>query len=197
MSATLVNAYVLYNGTTGQYVGDSAITITINCERVRAFSPRPVWLKRFLAPGDGTVVLYEPTFNPSSAELLDPNTLQGFWVEQDGQDIMIDITNINAFQQACNACCGSVPTVIANLYAGAPTAFSALTVTTLCIYAFDDGSAGAHDAFAARYVGNVIGTVVMRSNFSGTSHYTIQTYWTLANFPLQLNDTVYTGACAS
>jgi len=195
--ANLVNAYVLYNGTTGQYVGDQALTITINCDRVRAFSPRPVWLKRFLAPGDGTVALYEPTFNPSSAELLDPNTLSGFWIEQDGQDIMIDITNINAFQQACNACCGSVPTVIANLYAGAPTAFTALSVTTLCIYRFDDGSAGAHDAFAADYVGQYIGTAVMRSNFSGTSHYTITTYWTIASFPLIKTDTVYAGACSS
>lgn len=195
--ANLVQAYVLYNGTTGQYVGDSGLTITMNCERVRAFSPRPVWLKRFLAPGDGTAVLYEPTFNPSSAELLDTNTLQGFWIEQDGQDIMIDITTVNAFQNACNACCGSVPTVIANTYAGAPTAFSALSVTTLCIYRFDNGSAGAHDQFAFDYVGQFIGSIVMRSNFSGVSHYIVNTYWTLANFPLIGTDTSYIGTCAS
>lgn len=195
--ANLVQAYVLYNGTTGQYVGDQGLTITMNCERVRAFSPRPVWLKRFLAPGDGTVVLYEPTFNPSSAELLDTNTLQGFWIEQDGQDIMIDITTVNAFQNACNACCGSVPTVIANTYAGAPTAFSALSVTTLCIYRFDDGSAGAHDKMASDYVGLYVGSIVMRSNFSNISHYTMTTYFTLTTMPIIGTDSVYLGACSS
>lgn len=193
----LVNAYVLFNSRHDQYVGDRGMTITLACDKVDAFSPRPVWLKRFRGPGDGTTILYEITFNPSSAELLDPNTLQGFMVEQDGEDIMIDITNANAFQTACNACCGGGAVVIANNYGGAPTAFAPDTLNTFCIYRFDDGSAGAHDAFAADYVGQYVGKAVIRSNFSGTSHYTITTYWTISNFPLIGSDVSYSGVCSS
>ncbi len=197
--SNLVNAYVLYNGTTGIYVGGDGVQISINCDRLQAFSPRPVWLKRFLAPGDGTVVLYEPTFAPTSDELLDTNILPGYWIEQDGQDVMVDVTTITAFQQACDACCGSVPTIIANNYGGAAPDFVPLSINSFCIYRYDDGSAGAHDAFADDYVGNYIGIVQLRSNSSYTSHYTIQSYWTLAQMTARLigTDTIYTGACSS
>lgn len=199
MSATLVNAYVIYNGTTGIFVGNDGISVTINCERLRAYSPRPVWLKRFLAPGDGTIILYEPTFNPSSAELTDPNILPGMWIENEGQDLMLDVTTVAAFQAACDACCGSVPTIIANNYAGNTPAFSPLTLNTLCIYRFDDGSAGAHNAFADDYVGLFIGSAQIRSNFSGISHYTIQSYYTNTQFQSYLigSDVVYLGVCGS
>lgn len=193
----LVNAYVLFNSTTDQYVGDRGMTITLNCDKLNAFSPRPVWLKRFVGPGDGTIVLYEITFNPSSAEILDPNILSGFMIQQEDQTVMIDITSANILQAACDACCGGSTTVLANNYAGAPTAFAPPTLTTLCIYRFDDGSAGAHDDFAADYVGQFVGTAQVRSNFSGVSHYTLTTYWTLLNFPLQYPDTIYAGACGS
>ena len=194
---TLVNAYVIYNGTMSQYVGDQGISISINCERLQAFSPRPVWLKRILAPGDGTVILYEPTFALTTPELLDPNTLSGYWMEQDGQDVMVDVTTLAAFQQACDACCGTVPTIIANNYGGSAPAFTPLAVNTLCIYRFDDGSAGAHDAFAADYVSEFIGTAVIRRSFSNVTHYTISTYWTYNNFPVMGSDTLYLGACSS
>lgn len=195
----LVNAYVLYDGTTSQYVGDQGgVQISINCERLQAFSPRPVWLKRFLAPGDGTVILYEPTFFPTSAELLDPNILTGFWIEQDSKDVMVDVTTIAAFQQACDACCGSVPTIIASNYNGSPTPFTPLAVNQLCIYRLDDGSAGAHDAFADDYVTAYIGVVQLRSNFSNTSHYTVTTYYTSSTFPIIGSDIINnTGVCAN
>lgn len=197
----LVNAYVIYNGTDSRYVGDQGIQISINCERLRAYSPRPVWLKRILAPGDGTVILYEPTFNPTSDELLDPNIVPGMWIEQDGEDTMIDVAGqaVSAFQSACDACCGSVPTIIANTYGGNVTAFAPLALNALCIYRFDDGSAGAHDAFAADYVGLFVGMAQMRSSFSNTSHYTINSYYTYLQFLGMVidGDTVYLGACSS
>jgi len=195
----LVNAYVIYNGTTNEFVGDNGVTISINCERLNAFSPRPVWLKRMLAPGDGTVILYEPTFQPTSDEFLDPNILQGFWIEQDGMDVMIDVTTAAAFQTACDACCGTVPDIIANNYAGNTTDFTPLTLNTFCIYSFDDGSAGAHDNFAWRYTGNYIGRAVLRSNFSNVSHYTVTSYWSLLQWAsiLQNGDVIYAGTCSS
>lgn len=193
----LVNAYVIYNGTTGIYVGGEGIVISINCDRLRAFSPRPVWLKRFLAPGDGTVILYEPTFNPTSAELLDSNIVQGFWIEVDGQDVMIDVTSITAFQEACDSCCGEAPTVIASTYGEAgPTAFAPLSLNTICITTADDGSAGAHDAFAAKYVGQYVGYAKLRASFSGVSKYTLTTYYTYLTFPVEGSDSAASGACS-
>jgi hypothetical protein len=196
----LVNAYVLYDGTSGIYVGNDipAKVISINCERLQAYSPRPVWLKRFLAPGDGTVILYESTFNPNSDELADPNILTGLWIEQDGKDTMIDVTTVAVFQAACDACCGAVPAIMTSNYNGNPTQFAGPTLNTLCIYRADDGSAGAHDDFADDYVGQFVGIAQLRSNFSFLSHYTITTYWTSTTFPLQGTDTVNnTGVCAS
>lgn len=194
----LINARVLYNGKTNIYVGDDGITISINCERLQAFSPRKVWLKRMLAPGDGTIILYEPTFSPTSADLLDPNILVGYWIEQDDQDVMLDVTTQEAFQQACDACCGSVPTIVASTYNGAPPQFAGPTLNTLCIYRADDGSAYAHGDFASDYAGQFVGKAVMRSNFSFLSHYTITTYWTASNFPLSGSDTIgEPNACSS
>jgi len=197
----LVTAYVLYDATTNIYVGNDvpSPTVSINCERLQAYSPRPCWLLRMLAPGDGTVILYEPTFNPTSEELLDPNTLQGMFIIQDDQSIIIDVTTVAAFQTACDACCGTVPDIIASNYGGNPTPFTPLTTNTFCIYRFDQGSAADHDAFASDYVGSYIGTCVLRSNFSNVSHYTITTFYSRAQFSALLinGDTIYTGACSS
>lgn len=194
--ATLVNAYVIFNGTTNEFVGDSYVTISINCERLQAYSPRPVWLKRVLAPGDGTVILYEPTFGPSSDDLLDSNTLQGFWIEQDDQDTMIDVTTQAAFQASCLT--GS-PALLPSLWNGNVPDFTAPTLSSYCIYRLDNGSAGAHDAFAWDYTGNYVGTAQLRSNFSNTSHYTIQSFWPIAKMRSLLvgSDVIYAGACGS
>jgi hypothetical protein len=201
MSDVIVYAYVIYNGTTSTFVGDDYVTVAINCGRLQAYSPRPAWLVRELAPGDGTIILYIPTFYPSSEQLLDPNTLPGLWVEVDGQDVMIDVQNQNptTFITACNACCGSVPTIVASNYNGNVPDFSPLPLNSLCIYRFDDGSAGAHDAMAASYVGLYVGTMQLRSNFSNTSHYTFQSFYTYTQFLGKLigTDTLYQGACGS
>lgn len=195
----LVNAYVLYDGLTGIYVGNDspAPVISINCERLAAYSPRPVWLKRMPGPGDGTVILYELTFNPTSQETLDTNTLQGMYIMQDEQGVMVDVTTVAAFQAACDACCGAVPAIIASNYNGAPTAYAPLGLNSLCIFRSDDGSAGAHDDFSADYAGQFVNTAMIRSSFSNLTHYTIQSYWTAANFPVQGTDLVYAGACSS
>jgi len=201
MSDAIVYAYAIYNGTTSTFVGDDYVTIPINCSRLNAYSPRPVWLVRELAPGDGTIILYIPTFYPNSEQLLDPNTLSGLWIEVDGQDVMIDVQNqsTTTFITACNACCGSVPTIVASNWNGNTPDFAPLALNSLCIYRFDDGSAGAHNAFAADYVGKYIGVAQLRSNFSNTSHYSITTYYTYTQFQGIIigSDVVYLGVCGS
>lgn len=197
--ATIVNAYVIYNGTTGNFVGNDYITVSINCERLQSYSPRPVWLVREIAPGDGTTILYVPTFSPSSDQLLDPNTLPGLWCEVDGQDVMLDVQNqsVATFNAACNACCDEVPTIVASNYNGNVPAFEPLPINTFCIYSIDDGSAGAHDAFADRYVGLYIGYIRLRSNVSYTSHYQMTSYYTYSQLlkMMQEGDVLYQGAC--
>lgn len=194
--AVLVNAYVIFNGTTSEFVGDSYVTITINCERLQAYSPRPVWLKRFLAPGDGTIILYEPTFSPSSDDLLDSNTLQGFWIEQDDQDTMIDVTTQAAFQDSC---LDGSPALLPSRWNGNVPDFAQPTLSSYCIYRLDNGSQSAHDDFAWSYAANYVGVAQLRSNFSNTSHYTIQSFWPLSKMVslMQGSDTVYAGACSS
>lgn len=186
----LVNAYVIYNGTSSTYVGDLGQTISINCERLTAFSPRPVWLMRTTAPGDGTIILRQPTFSPTSAQLLDPNIIAGFWIEQDGQDVMIDVTTAAAFQAACDACCGTVPAIIANNYAGNVPAVVPLSAGSFCLTRADDGSAGAHDDAAADYVGLYVGNMRLKSNTSGVSVYAFSSFYTIGNIPAQGTDTI-------
>jgi hypothetical protein len=193
----LVNAYAIYDGTTSTYVGDQNVTITVNCERLQAYSPRPVWLLRFLSPGDGTNIVYEVTFWPTSAQLLDANTLPGFWIEQDGKDTMVDVTTQAAFIAACDACCGTVPPIIANLYAGNAPAFTPLTLNTFCLFRLDDGSTQAHGQIALDYLTNIFAGVGVKmvSHITGVSHYQISSYYTtLSPIP---GDVITNGACSS
>lgn len=191
----LVNAYAIYDGTTSTYVGDQGVSISINCDRLQAYSPRPVWLKRFLAPGDGTTIIYEPTFAPTSVELLDANTLIGYWIEQDGKDTMIDVTSVAAFQTACDACCGTVPTIITNLYGGNAPAFTPLTLNSFCIFRLDDGSTQAHGQIALDYLTQFIGIIKMTSHITGVSHYSLTSFYT--SLTGVGGDVITNGACSS
>jgi hypothetical protein len=195
--SNLVNAYVIYNGTTNEFVGNNGQTVSINGDRLQAYSPRPVWLKRVLAAGDGTVVQYTPTFAPTSEELLDANTLTGLWIEQDFQDVMIDVTSVVAFQTAVNATPGTVPDIIDNRYGGNTPLFSSLTFNTFCVTRTDGGTAAAHYDFALDYGMNIVGNVRLRSNISNVSKYTVNSLWTLAQFTTKLKgtDTVANGVC--
>lgn len=200
--ANIVNAYALYNGTMSAYVGDQGFVVQMNCDQLQSYSPRPCWLLRIQNPGDGTSINYEITFGPSSTQLLDQNTLAGFWVEINGQDAMIDITTAAALQQACDACCGSVPTIIANNYGGNAPAFTPYTLNTFCIYRLDAGDTNAHGQMALDYLTQFVGPIIMKSHITGVSHYTITTFYSLTgtNAPQiigMLGDVITNGACAS
>lgn len=189
-----VNAYVIYDGTAHRYVGDQNTTITINCDRLNAFSPRRVWLLRELAPGDGTTIIYTPTFFPTSPQVLDANTLQGWWIEQDGKDAMIDINADTDLITACNACCGSVPTFVTRFYTSGIPSFNPLTLNTFCIYRLDDGSATAHGQIALDYLTNIVGGALLRSHVTGTSLYQVSSYYT--TLTAIGSDVVHNGICS-
>jgi hypothetical protein len=177
---SLATAYVIYNGTSGTYEGGNK-TITINCDRLRAYSPRPVWLKRRLMPGDGTVIQYLLSFDDNDPE-VDINSIRGFFIENDGQDTMIDIPSVQALVDACNCpnCDSPNGNVIARLYTSGIQPFVSPTLNTICITRLDDGSGYAHDKAVMDYTGRYIGTMRMKSNNSGTSIYEMKTFYSLS-----------------
>jgi hypothetical protein len=192
----LVQAYLIYDGRSNRYV-DNGTTITINCEQLSAFSPRAVWLQSWLPSGDGTDRIYQPTFELTSAEQLQygTNLIQGFWIEQDGAGMMVDVANIATLISACSACCGSNPAVtLARFYTGGIPLFTTPTEATYCIQRLNDGSMYANNQVALDYASQSHGSVVVKSNLSGVTRYQITTYvgWP----PVAIGtDTVATGAC--
>ena len=179
---------------------DTNNVITLNGDRVQAFTPRPAWIKRYLVPGQNQIQ-YLLTFEPSSADLADPNTLTGVYIEQDGQGVVIDCISVVNLNAALNGT-GS----ITQTYAGGIPLFVSPTAVAYCLIRADDGSAYAHGQVSTAYVGQYWGNIRLRSNVSGISHYTIFSF----SFPVaQLNiqpgisaanavlDQITAGACTS
>ncbi|MGL4630037.1 MAG: hypothetical protein ACRCVT_02430 [Leadbetterella sp.] len=136
---------------------------------VGAFTPRNVWLLRYLIPGQNQVQ-YLMTFTPSSEQLADPNTIQGLYLEQDGEGVMIDCISISNFNTIANS--GGALTT---RYSTPPT-FTIPSALWYCVTRSDAGTGYAHDVLATDYVGQYIGNVRLKSNASGVSIYTFQSY---------------------
>lgn len=174
--------------------------ISINADRVQAFTPRPAWIKRYLVPGQNQIQ-YLLTFEPSSSDLLDPNLLQGIYLEQDGSGVVIDSISVANTNDALNG----VGSITRRYGAGIPL-FTTPTAIAYCLVRADDGSAFAHGQVSTQYVTQYYGNVRLRSNVSGISHYILFSF----TFPVaQLNpipgvpstswilDTITAGACTS
>lgn len=174
--------------------------ISINADRVQAFTPRPAWIKRYLVPGQNQIQ-YLLTFEPSSADLVDPNLLQGVYLEQDGSGVVIDSISVANTNDALNG----VGSITRRYGAGIPLWTSPVALA-YCLIRADDGSGFAHDQVVMQYVNQYYGNVRLRSNVSGISHYILFSF----TFPIpQLNpipgvpstswnlDTITAGACTS
>lgn len=188
---SLATVYALYNGNSGNYVGDQNIQLNVNCNLMRDYSPRQCWLKRRLMPGDGTQIQSLITFDGTDPE-IDSNTLQGYWIEVDGQDTMIDIVDWQHLITACNCpdCVSGTGNPVARFYVyGAPT-FSAPVGNFYCVTRADDGSGYAHDVVVTDYAMQYIGNVRVKSNVSGVSVYTFQSYYSLAQLTAMGTDTI-------
>lgn len=192
----LVSAYLIYDGRSNSYV-DNGTYITVNCEQLQAFAPVPVWLQRWLPAGDGTDIIYQPSFNISSQEQLQygNNMIQGYWIQQDGAGMMIDIATASTLINACDQCCDASPAVqLARFYTNGIPAFAAPTEAIYCITRVDDGSASAHNQFALDYTSQFHGSAKVRSSLSGTTTYQVTTFtgWP----PIAVGtDIVNAGAC--
>lgn len=191
----LVQAYVIYNGSSNTYVNDGS-TVTINCDRINAYSPRPCWLQRWLPAGDGTDTIYQLTFDLSSAEQTQygTNLIQGLAIEQDGQLIMVDVLDVATFLNGCDACCGGSTGQMTRFYSSGIPAFTSPTEAIYCITRADDGSAYAANTLADDYVGQFHGNIKVRSSISGTTRYQVTSF---TGYPpvAQGSDIVASGAC--
>ena len=169
----LFSATAIYKAT--HYVFDdvNSRVVTFNAPRVQGFSPRNVWLLRQIIPGQNQVQ-YLLTFEPTSDQLNDTNTLQGVYVEQDGLGIMIDCISIQNFDAVANGTLGG----ISPRY-GTPQAFTTPSALFYCVTRSDDGTGFAHDDFVMDYVGFYIGNVRLTSNNTGVSVYRMQSYVTV------------------
>jgi len=168
----LTAAYALYKAP--HFTGyDSNNQISINADLIGAFTPRPAWIKRYLVPGQNQIQ-YLVTFEPSSADLADPNILTGVYVEQNGQGVVIDCINVVNAEAAFNGT-GSLTTTYIGQPGGIPL-FTTPTAIAYCISRADNGSADAHGLISQAYVGQYTGNIRLRSNISGISHYIAFSY---------------------
>jgi hypothetical protein len=165
----------------GRYTFNEANnTIDINSLGISAFTPRNVWVLRTLIPGQNQVQ-YNITFAPTSDQVADANTVQGLYLEQDGEGVVIDCISITNFNAAANT--GSA---ITGRYA-TPPAFTNPSALYYCVTRADAGTGSAHDKVVMDYIGQYIGNVRLKTNTSGVSVYTFQSYY----LPVAIgNDTV-------
>lgn len=172
--------------------------ISLNADRVQAFTPRNAWLKRYLVPGQNQIQ-YLITFEPTSAEVADPNTLTGVYIEQDGKGVMIDCISVANLVAALNGT-GSYTQQYPN--ASIPL-FASPTTTAYCLVRVDDGSGYAHAKVETDYVTNYYGNIIRRSFFSGVSHYTLNSFTVpVPQTPVGptgsgIVDVITVGACSS
>lgn len=191
----LVQAYIIYNAHSNTYVNDGS-SVTINCDRINAYSPRPCWLQRWLPAGDGTDIIYQLTFNLSSADQLQygNNLIQGLYIEQDGQGVMVDVANMTTFLNGCDACCGGATGQMTRFYTGGIPDFANPTEANWCITRSDDGSAYAANQFADDYAGQFHGNIKVSTSISGTTRYQVTSFTGYAPIA-QGSDVVATGIC--
>ena len=167
---------------------DSNNVITINVDQVAAFTPRPVWITRYLVPGQNQVQ-YLITFEPTSAQLLDVNTLQGVYVEQNGQGVVVDCISVQNFVTAADN-----SGTLTQRYGGGVPQFVTPTAIAYCLIRSDDASAYSHGLVSTDYVGQYVGNVIVRSAVSGISHYILFAY----SLPVAIGtDSITAGACTS
>lgn len=176
MALTIFQATAIYKATSYVF-NDPNNVIDINATEIDGFSPRNAWLLRNLVPGSNQVQ-YQITFQPSSADLADVNTIQGLYLEQGSfggsMGVLIDCTSITDFNLTANGTQAN----LTRRYGAAP-AFTTPTAANWCITRSDDGSAAAHGDVSTDYLGFYVGNVRLKSNISGTSIYAVTAYGTM------------------
>lgn len=185
MADNLIGAYAIYKAP--HYTGDDLNNqIAINVERLNAYTPRAAYLLRYLVPGQNQIQ-YLLTFEVSSIQLLDANTLQGVYIEQDGIGVLIDCVSVTDFITNANA--GTNPT---RRYGAGIPAFVNPSISSYCISRLDDGTGSAVNQFVMDYVGRILGQTVY-SHISNATRYNVTSYHPIVTIG---TDIVTAGACS-
>lgn len=163
----IISGYAIYKATHLSNLEE----IGINVSKLQGFSPRYAYVKRYLVPGQNQVQALL-TFEPTSDELLDPNTLQGVYVEVSGEGVVIDCISIDNFIAAADG-----TSTITRRYSGGYPAFTSPTPSCYTVTRLDDGTGFAHDVVVTDYVGQYIGSVKLVNHVTGTGTYQMSSYF--------------------
>lgn len=170
MAATtfMIPAYAIYKDTHLLNLEE----IGINVSKIQGYSPRVCWIKRYVVAGQNQVQALL-TFEVSSADQLDPNLLQGLYLEIGDKGVVIDCIGIDNFINAADG----ISTITTRYYGnGGIPAFTAPTPTCYTITRIDDASSFAHSVVAMDYITQYFGNVYMVSHLTGTSIYKVSSY---------------------
>lgn len=166
----IISAYAIYKAP--HFTGfDSNNQIGINVSKLQGFSPRYAYLKRYLVPGQNQIQ-YLLTFDASSVDMLDPNLLQGVYVEVSGEGVLVDCVSVADFIATADGTQAN----LTRRYAGGIPAFISPTKTKYCITRLDAGNGSAINQVVMDYIGQYIGDVSFVSHVTGTSIYSFLSY---------------------
>lgn len=170
MAATtfMISAYAIYKDTHLLNLEE----IGINVSKIQGYSPRVCWVKRYVVPGQNQVQSLL-TFEVTSADQLDPNLLQGLYLEIGEKGVVIDCISIDNFIGAADGTNNITTRYFGN---GGIPAFTAPTPTCYTITRIDDASSFAHSVVTMDYVTQYFGNVTFYSHITGTSIYKVNSY---------------------
>lgn len=166
----IISAVALYKAT--HFTGnDSNNVIGVNVSKLQGFSPRYAYVKRYLVPGQNQIQSLL-TFSVSSEELLDPNLIQGIYIEVSGEGVVVDCISVADFIATADG----LQVNLTRRYAAGVPAFTSPTPTTYYIRRLDDASVSAHSDVCTDYVLQYVGACTHVSHVTGTSIYAISSY---------------------
>lgn len=161
----LIQATAIYDGVSAQVLYDLPV-VTINADDISAYSPRPVVIKRRIAPGSqGVNVNATLTFDICDPE-IDSNSLWGVAVTQHGKTIVLDVLSVEALIEAANACCDDETGVLPGFYTSGIAQIADLTLVKWEIVREDDGTPFAFQQVSLDYLGQYIGGTLYHGGYN-------------------------------
>jgi hypothetical protein len=159
----IFKASVLYQNE--EFLGNCTTLQSFNCALMQG-TPRLAWLVQ----SDG-IEQYKVTFtNPN-----DINALQGVWVSIDGLGTLLNVATVDLVINACNACCGSTPS-LASAYDSIPAYIPPVAATYTMTREEDNGAVAFQD-FNLDYMKYIIPGTLLRTGYtSGRATYTFSSY---------------------
>lgn len=161
----IFQSQVLYQNE--EFIGTCPTLQGFNCGLMQG-TPRVAWLVQ----QNG-----EEQFKVTFTNPLDNNALQGVWVSVGGLGTLLNVKTVAEVLAACNACCGSTPS-LTPAYATIPP-FVDGVAATYTITRQEDNSAVAFEDFNLDYMKYIITGTLLRTAYNtstGIATYTFNSY---------------------